>query len=98
MDSMLIFSLMMACFAILMVIGTPIFAALGFAGISGMLMTSGLGRLDVIPVTSHRGMACYSPIAMPLFILMGEVIARTSIGGKLYQLYYLWVTRLPGGL
>lgn len=98
MDSMLIFSLMMACFAILMVIGTPIFAALGVASISGILMKSGLGGLDVIPATLHRGMASYSLIAIPLFILMGEVIARTSIGGKLYQLFYLWLNRLPGGL
>jgi tripartite ATP-independent transporter DctM subunit len=43
-------------------------------------------------------MASYSLIAIPLFILMGEVIARTSIGGKLYQLFYLWLNRLPGGL
>lgn len=98
MDPMLIFTLMLAVFGLLLAIGTPIFASLGLASVSGIFMHSGLNGLTVIPATLHRGMASYSLIAIPLFILMGEIIARTSIGGRLYNLFYLWTSRLPGGL
>ncbi len=98
MDPWMIFTAIMVSFAVLMVIGTPIFAALGVSSVAGILLHSGWNGLQVIPPTLQRGMASYSLIAIPLFILMGEVIARTSIGGRLYQLFYLLTSRLPGGL
>lgn len=98
MDPWMIFTAIMVSFAVLMFIGTPIFAALGVSSVAGILLHSGWNGLQVIPPTLQRGMASYSLIAIPLFILMGEVIARTSIGGRLYQLFYLLTSRLPGGL
>src|SRR3546814_420412 len=81
-----------------MVVGAPIFAALGVASLIGMFLQGGTNALNVIPSILHRGLASYSLICIPLFILMGEVMARTSIGGKLYNLFYVWLNRLPGGL
>lgn len=98
MDPWMIFTAIMVSFAVLMFIGTPIFAALGVSSVAGILLHSGWNGLQVIPPTLQRGMASYSLIAIPLFILMGEVIARTSIGGRLYNLFYLLTNRLPGGL
>lgn len=98
MDPWMIFTAIMVSFAVLMFIGTPIFAALGVSSVAGILLHSGWNGLQVIPPTLQRGMASYSLIAIPLFILMGEVIARTSIGGRLYNLFYLLTSRLPGGL
>lgn len=98
MDSISIFFLIVSSFAILLIIGTPIFAALGVSSVIGILTHSGWNGLQVIPPTLQRGMASYTLIAIPLFILMGEIIARTSIGGRLYQLFYLLTSRLPGGL
>lgn len=98
MDSISIFFLIVSSFFILLFIGTPIFAALGVSSIVGILTHSGWNGLQVIPPTLQRGMASYTLIAIPLFILMGEIIARTSIGGRLYQLFYLLTSRLPGGL
>lgn len=98
MDSTTIFTLILLVFGGLMVVGTPIFAALGVASLLGMFMQGGVNALNVIPSILHRGLASYSLICIPLFILMGEVMARTSIGGKLYNLFYVWLNRLPGGL
>lgn len=98
MDPMSIFILIICVFAALLFLGTPIFSALGVSSIIGIVTHSGLNGLQVIPPTLQRGMGSYTLIAIPLFILMGEVIARTSIGGRLYQLFYLLTSRLPGGL
>ncbi|MFW7344062.1 TRAP transporter large permease subunit [Pollutimonas sp. H1-120] len=98
MDSTTIFTLILLMFGGLMAVGTPIFAALGVASLLGMFMQGGMNALNVIPSILHRGLASYSLICIPLFILMGEVMARTSIGGKLYNLFYVWLNRLPGGL
>ncbi|NYT84022.1 TRAP transporter large permease subunit [Pusillimonas harenae] len=98
MDSTTIFTLILLTFGGLVVVGAPIFAALGVASILGMFLQGGINALNVIPSILHRGLASYSLICIPLFILMGEVMARTSIGGKLYNLFYVWLNRLPGGL
>src|SRR5690625_7512508 len=88
MDTTTIFLTIIGVFAFLLLIGTPIFASLGTSSIIGILLHSGLNGLQVIPSTLQRGMASYTLIAIPLFILMGEVIARTSIGGRIYHLFH----------
>jgi tripartite ATP-independent transporter DctM subunit len=37
-------------------------------------------------------------VAVPLFILMGEVMLRSGVSDRLYRALNLWVGRLPGGL
>jgi C4-dicarboxylate transporter, DctM subunit len=98
MDSVVIISWVLGTFGILLAIGSPIFAALGVASILGMYLLGGVNSLMTIPSILYRGMASYSLIAIPLFILMGEVIARTNLGGRLFTLFYLWLNRLPGSL
>lgn len=98
MDPTLIFLCVLAMFVALLVVGAPIFASLGVASMLGIYLNGGLSALISIPDVLHRGLASYSLISLPLFILMGEVIARTSIGGKLFNLFLLWMNRLPGSL
>lgn len=98
MEPVTIFSAILALFAVLLAIGVPIFASLGVSSMLGMVLYGGINGLNVIPSILHRGLASYSLICIPLFILMGEVMARTSIGGRLYNLFYLWMNRLPGSL
>jgi tripartite ATP-independent transporter DctM subunit len=97
-DPVTIFGLILALFALLLAIGVPIFASLGVSSMLGLFLHGGADGLNVIPSILHRGLASYSLICIPLFILMGEVMARTSIGGRLYNLFYLWMNRLPGSL
>lgn len=98
MDPMSIFLATLALFVVLMVAGSPIFAALGVSSMLGIYLQGGLSALGGIPDILHRGLALYSLISIPLFILMGEVIARTTIGGKLFNLFLLCMNRLPGSL
>src|SRR5690554_6625778 len=98
MDPVLTMCLMLACFGVFLTIGTPVFAALGVSSMLGMLLHGGLSGLDAIPSVLHRGLTSYSLVCIPLFILMGEVMARSSIGTRLYMMFSLWLNRLPGGL
>ncbi|MGL6215703.1 TRAP transporter large permease [Billgrantia desiderata] len=98
MDSTTIFLWLLGAFGFLLAIGAPVFAALGVASIIGMYFINGTSSLMAIPSILYRGMSSYSLIAIPLFILMGEVIARTNLGGRLFTLFYLWLNRLPGSL
>lgn len=98
MDSTTIFIWLIGTFAFLLAVGAPVFAALGVASIIGMFFINGTNAFNTIPSVLYRGMSSYSLIAIPLFILMGEVIARTNLGGRLFTLFYLWLNRLPGSL
>ncbi len=97
-DSITIISAVLSLFAVLLVAGAPSCAALGVASCLGIYMHGGFDGLMAVPDILHRGLASYSLIAIPLFILMGEVIARTDIGGRLYHLFNLWLNRVPGNL
>lgn len=97
-DSIAIITPVLAVFAVLLVAGAPIFAALGLASCLGIYLHGGSAGLMAVPDILHRGLASYSLIAIPLFILMGEVIARTDIGGRLYHLFNVWLNRVPGNL
>ncbi|RUM95150.1 TRAP transporter large permease [Pseudaminobacter arsenicus] len=97
-DPITIIAIVICLFIVLLVIGAPIFAALGVASFLGMYMQGGMSALLATPSILHRGLASYSLIAIPLFILMGEVVARTDIGSRIYTLFNVWLNRLPGNL
>jgi len=98
MDENSIFIALIVCFFVLLGVGTPIFASLGVASIVGFLLYGGFDSLEAIPEILYRGMTSYSLLAIPLFVLMGEIVARTSIGGRLFRLFFLWLNKLPGNL
>ncbi|WP_108482331.1 TRAP transporter large permease [Oceaniglobus ichthyenteri] len=98
MDPTTIFILVVITFFFLLFMCTPIFAALGVASILGFVLYGGIGYLETIPDVLHRGLVSYSLLAVPLFILMGEVMAKTSIGSRLFNMFSCWTNRLPGGL
>lgn len=98
MDPVTIFSIVVALFFVLLLVGVPIFASLGVPSMLGIYLFAGTIGLNVIPSMLHRGLASYTLICIPLFILMGETMARTSIGSRLYNLFYVWLYRVPGSL
>ncbi|MGJ8609792.1 MAG: TRAP transporter large permease subunit [Octadecabacter sp.] len=97
MDPVLIFTIIVVFFGLL-ALCTPIFAALGVSSIVGFLLHGGLSSLETIPDILHRGLVSYSLLAVPLFTMMGEVMARTSIGSRLFNMFARWLARPPGGL
>ena len=81
-----------------MTVGMPIAAALLVLGValdelySPIPLVRGMG--EIIWSTSTDPIL----IAIPMFILMGEILIRSGITEKMYQCMVQWISWLPGGL
>lgn len=78
--------------------GIYIAAALGILGI-----IAGFGYSDR-PFWNFIGQMVWGPttnfvlVAVPLFLLMGEIMLRAGLSDKLYRSLNQWLQRVPGGL
>lgn len=83
---------------LLILAGVHIYLALGVAGMLGLLLTKGTSALALAPTSFFGQLNSFEMIALPLFILMGHVLARTPIGRDLFRVAARWLSWLPGGL
>lgn len=91
-----IFTLLAVLFVTL-ITGVPIAFALGLSGIATILMASGPSFLVQVPLTVTRALSDPVMLAVPLYILMGEILYRGSVGNQLFAVAEAWVGRLRGG-
>ncbi|HDR67933.1 MAG TPA: TRAP transporter large permease [Bacteroidaceae bacterium] len=86
-------------FVILLVLGVPIAFSIGISGIITMLMS-----IDAIPAFTtyaHRmatGLDSFALLAIPFFILAGNIMNSGGIAIRLINLARVLVGKLPGGL
>lgn len=82
----------------LLAIAVPVAAGLGVLG----LVLAGL--YSTFPLTLALGEVSWSTsnnfllVAIPFFVLLGEILLRTGIAERMYNALVLWVPWLPGGL
>jgi C4-dicarboxylate transporter DctM subunit len=79
---------------------------------AGIYVGAALGVLGLIagfsfsdrPFWAFLGQTVWSPsssfvlVAVPLFLLMGEILLRAGLSERLYKALNIWLDRLPGGL
>jgi C4-dicarboxylate transporter DctM subunit len=90
--------LVIAILLVLIGIGAPIFLALGAAGLTGLYMARGSMAFFFAPTSFFGQLNSFELIALPLFILMGELLAATPVGQSLFRAAVLWLNWLRGGL
>jgi len=83
---------------LLIAMGVEIFLALGVCGALGLLLSRGPHALALAGTSFFGQVTTFELLALPLFVLMGGVLARTPIGGDLFHLASRWLSWLPGGL
>lgn len=83
---------------ILIALGVEIFLALGACGALGLLIAKGPNALALAATSLFGQVTTFELLALPLFVLMGNVLAKTPIGGELFQMASRWLSWLPGGL
>lgn len=84
---------------VLMVIGVPVFAALGLAGVLGIVMIEDVDfALNRLKAFSYHQSASYLLTVIPLFILMGAFAHEAGVGQKLFSVARKWVGHRKGGL
>jgi len=87
--------ILMALFALLLV-GAPVAFALGGLGL-GLLLIGGFSpRLATTALLSS--MDSFILIAVPLFLLMSNVLLKGGVGRDLFAAVQAWVGHWPGGL
>ena len=79
---------------------------------AGIYVAAALGVLGLIvgfafsdrPFWNFLGQTVWGPsssfvlVAVPLFLLMGEILLRAGLSERLYRALNVWLDRLPGGL
>ncbi|GAA0587799.1 TRAP transporter large permease [Caenispirillum bisanense] len=89
---------LLAAFVVLMVIGTPIAVALGFAGVVGIWIGLDAYALASVGTNTYNGLAKYPLIAIPLFILTGMIFERSGVAKSLVTFASALIGPRRGGL
>ncbi len=87
-----------AVLLVLIGFGAPIFLALGASGLVGLYMARGSMAFFFAPTSFFGQLNSFELIALPLFILMGNLLAATPVGKNLFHAAALWLQWLRGGL
>ncbi len=83
---------------VVLLLGTPVAFALGAVSVVFLVIFEGPSRLTVISETLFGGLDEFALLSIPMFILMGSVVASSRAGSDLYEALDRWLYRVPGGL
>jgi len=94
----LIAIMMFASMALLLLTGRHIFVAIGSIGIIFAIALWGKGGFDMGFFSAFCFMKWYPLLAIPPFVFMGLILARSGLADAMYEMVYRWIGRLHGGL
>ena len=84
---------------VLLGLGVPIAWAMGVIGVIGNSVVLGfLPSVVQANLVVWENGTLFLFIALPMFLLMGQLAFHTGIANDLYDCVHKWVGRLPGGL
>src|SRR4029450_3740128 len=72
--------------------------ALSMVTVAGVTIFVAPGALSQLPTTAFSLSSNFILVVVPMFVLMGEVLAATGIGATMFRAAELWMRRLPGAL
>ncbi|MDE0113969.1 MAG: TRAP transporter large permease subunit [Albidovulum sp.] len=87
--------------ALYLVLGVWVFAAVGLVGLTTLYFLLGfdIDRIGaVMRGTMWRSASTWELSAVPIFVLMGELMYRSDMSERLFRGLAPWVARIPGGL
>jgi C4-dicarboxylate transporter, DctM subunit len=94
-----IISLVILCILLLLIFtGVPIGFALGATSLFGLILFVGPSSLSSIPNVTWGAVNEFVLTAVPLFLLMSEIITFTGIGKDMFEALQKWTSKIPGGL
>lgn len=97
MSNMMLLGIVLMILFLLMFGGLWVFAALGIAGLIGIILF-GAGWQFSAAIQMWGTSNSFILSAVPLFVFLGEVMLQSGISGSLYRGVMHWVGRIPGGL
>lgn len=86
-------------FLLLLAAGMPVNFCLGLLGMAGLFfLGGGTAALNSVAIIAWSQTNSFTLVAIPLFILMGEIILRAAFSKDLFDAAVTWFGRLRGGL
>jgi len=83
---------------VLMMLGVPIVYSLGFSAAVGAILTYGTPALHMVGSTPFTTLFNLAWTPLPLFVLLGAIIAESGMGKDLFRAAANWLSRVRGGL
>lgn len=83
---------------VLMFLSFPVAVAIVAVGALGGYVMYGLPLVDMMGSVIWSSLNSPSLLAIPLFMLLGELLLRGGIADRMYDAMAVWLAKLPGGL
>ncbi|MBP1722522.1 MAG: rane protein [Deltaproteobacteria bacterium] len=83
---------------VLLALAIPVAAGLGFMGLGLSAIYSKLPLSMALGEISWATSNNFLLVAIPFFVLLGEILLRSGMAERMYNALVLWVPWLPGGL
>src|SRR5574344_1875646 len=91
--------ILIVSFFLLLTVGVPVAYSIGISGILTMLVSiDSLPAFTTYALRMASGLDSFALLAIPFFILAGNIMNRGGIALRLIDFAKLVVGRLPGGL
>lgn len=87
-----------AALMLLSALRIPVSIALGLIGIAGTAVFVSPNAVAQIANIAYDQGFSFVMVVVPLFILMGEIVAGSGLGASIFRAASDWTRRLPGGL
>jgi C4-dicarboxylate transporter DctM subunit len=99
MSTELIIAAALGVFVLMLIAEAPVAAALAAGGITGLVLDAGFERTGAtLSSAAHQATDSYALVVVPMFILMGVLVANSGVLTHLFDLAARVTRRLPGGL
>ena len=82
----------------LLILGVPIGFSMGIAGCSFFFLSDQVSFLSMLPDYIFNGLNSFVLMAIPFFLLAGEIMDRATISSRIISFSNLLVGRFPAGL
>ncbi|MCU0985530.1 MAG: TRAP transporter large permease subunit, partial [Acetobacteraceae bacterium] len=88
------FALMLA----LLAAGLHVGVAMGAVALLGAALYLGLPTINALGIQLWGATDSFTLLAVPLFVLMGELLVKGGVTERMYRALAVWLGPLPGGL
>lgn len=84
---------------LLLLVGLPVAFSLSLLAIAGMyFFNGGTFAFAQIPIISYKSLDDFSLTALPMYVLMSQVLVVSGVGRDLFEMASRWFRHFPGGL
>jgi C4-dicarboxylate transporter DctM subunit len=85
--------------SVLLLLGLPVAFTLCLLAVGGMyFFNGGTFAFAQIPIISYKSLDDFTLTALPMYVLMSQVLVVSGVGRDLYEMASRWFRHLPGGL